>query len=177
MFCEYMFSCYLFLFILLFSTSSMFELLASVVMFNILKLIVEIVANSPTSTFFSLLSLLANRLGSDFDSRFAAHDPVPVVVPSRVAVVVSPPSTVATAASSTTSTSTGTTSEARCAGMAMVAPGRHQRHRFVMLVGAGAGVAGSVVLHNDRFSEIQVRLHELSAFLPPDNPNSDPWER
>jgi small-conductance mechanosensitive channel len=51
MFCEYMFSCYLFLFILLFSISSIFELhvvVASVVMFNILKLIMEIVPNYPT---------------------------------------------------------------------------------------------------------------------------------
>jgi hypothetical protein len=43
MFCEYMFSCYLFPFILLFSTSSMFELYVvvdAVVMFNILKLII-----------------------------------------------------------------------------------------------------------------------------------------
>ena len=39
MFCEYMFSCYLFPFILLFSTSSMFELhvvVAGIVMFNIM---------------------------------------------------------------------------------------------------------------------------------------------
>jgi hypothetical protein len=49
MFYEYMFSCYLFP--LLFSTSSMFELhvvLAGIVMFNILELIMEIVPNSPT---------------------------------------------------------------------------------------------------------------------------------
>jgi hypothetical protein len=42
----------LFPFILLFSTSSMFELhvvVASVVMFNILELIMEIVPNYPTS--------------------------------------------------------------------------------------------------------------------------------
>jgi hypothetical protein len=47
-----MFRYYLFSFILLFSTSSMFELhvvVASVVMFNILELIIEIVSNSPTS--------------------------------------------------------------------------------------------------------------------------------
>jgi hypothetical protein len=46
-----MFRCYLFLFILLFSTSSMFELhvvVASIVMFNILELIMEIVPNYPT---------------------------------------------------------------------------------------------------------------------------------
>jgi hypothetical protein len=51
MFCEYMFRCYLFPFILLFSTSSMFELhvvVASIVMFNILELIMEIVPNYPT---------------------------------------------------------------------------------------------------------------------------------
>jgi hypothetical protein len=51
MFCEYMFRCYLFLFILLFNTSSMFELhmvVAAVVMLNILELIVEIVPNYPT---------------------------------------------------------------------------------------------------------------------------------
>jgi hypothetical protein len=49
MFCEYMFSCYLFPFILLFSTSSMFELhvvVPGIVMFNILELIMEIVPNS-----------------------------------------------------------------------------------------------------------------------------------
>jgi hypothetical protein len=51
MFCEYMFSCYLFPFILLCSTSSMFELhvvVAGIVMFNILELIMEIVPNYPT---------------------------------------------------------------------------------------------------------------------------------
>jgi hypothetical protein len=51
MFCEYMFRCYLFPFILLFSTSSMFELhvvVAAVVMLNILELIMEIVPNYPT---------------------------------------------------------------------------------------------------------------------------------
>jgi hypothetical protein len=50
MLCEYMFSCYLFLFILLFITSSMFELhvvVAGIVMFNILKLIMEIMPNYP----------------------------------------------------------------------------------------------------------------------------------
>jgi hypothetical protein len=53
MFCEYMFRCYLFPFILLFGTSCIFVLhviVASVVMFNILKLIIEIVPNYPTST-------------------------------------------------------------------------------------------------------------------------------
>jgi hypothetical protein len=48
-----MFSCYLFLFILLFSTSSIFELhmvVAGIVMFNILKLIMEIVSNYPTNS-------------------------------------------------------------------------------------------------------------------------------
>jgi hypothetical protein len=51
MFCEYMFSCCLFPFILLFSTSSMFELhviVAGIVMFNIMELIMEIVPNYPT---------------------------------------------------------------------------------------------------------------------------------
>jgi hypothetical protein len=51
MFCEYMISCYLFPFILLFSTSSMFELhvvVAGIVMFNIMELIMEIVPNYPT---------------------------------------------------------------------------------------------------------------------------------
>jgi hypothetical protein len=46
-----MFRCYLFLFILLFSTSSVFELhvvVAGVVMLNILKLIMKTVANYPT---------------------------------------------------------------------------------------------------------------------------------
>jgi hypothetical protein len=49
--CEYMFSCYLFPFILLFITSSMFELhvvVAGIVMFNILKLIMKIMPNYPT---------------------------------------------------------------------------------------------------------------------------------
>jgi hypothetical protein len=48
MFCEYMFSCYLFSFILLFSTSSMFELhvvVVTVIMSNILELLIEIVPN------------------------------------------------------------------------------------------------------------------------------------
>jgi hypothetical protein len=48
MFCEYMFCCYLFLFILLFSTSNMFELhvvVAGIVMFNFLELIMKIVPN------------------------------------------------------------------------------------------------------------------------------------
>jgi hypothetical protein len=52
MFYEYMFSCYLFSFILLFSTSSMFELhvvVAGFVMFNILELIIEIVPNYLTN--------------------------------------------------------------------------------------------------------------------------------
>jgi hypothetical protein len=47
-----MFSCYLFPFILLFSTSSIFELhvvVAGIVMFNILELIMKIVPNYPTS--------------------------------------------------------------------------------------------------------------------------------
>jgi hypothetical protein len=51
--CEYMFSCYLFLFILLVSISSMFELhvvVDGIVMFNILELIMEIVPNHPTKT-------------------------------------------------------------------------------------------------------------------------------
>jgi hypothetical protein len=53
MFYKYMFSCYLFLFILLLllSTSNMFELhvvVAGIVMFNILELIMEIVPNYPT---------------------------------------------------------------------------------------------------------------------------------
>jgi hypothetical protein len=50
-FCEYMFRCYLFPFILLFSTSSMFQLhviVAGIVMLNILELIMEIVPNYPT---------------------------------------------------------------------------------------------------------------------------------
>jgi hypothetical protein len=53
MFCEYIFSFYLFPFILLFSTSSMFELyvvVAGIVMFNIMELIMEIVPNSKTSS-------------------------------------------------------------------------------------------------------------------------------
>jgi hypothetical protein len=51
MFCEYMFRCYLFLFILLFSTSSMLVLhvvVDGIVMLNILELIMEIVPNYPT---------------------------------------------------------------------------------------------------------------------------------
>jgi hypothetical protein len=51
MFCEYMFRCYLFPFILLFNASSMFELyvvVAGIVMFNILELTMEIVPNYPT---------------------------------------------------------------------------------------------------------------------------------
>jgi hypothetical protein len=51
MFCEYMFSCYLFPFILLFSTSNMFELhviVAGIVIFNIMELIMKIVPNYPT---------------------------------------------------------------------------------------------------------------------------------
>jgi hypothetical protein len=51
MFCEYMFSCYLFPFILLFSTSSIFELhvvVAGFIMFNIMELMMEIVPNYPT---------------------------------------------------------------------------------------------------------------------------------
>jgi hypothetical protein len=53
MFCGYMFSCYLFPFILLFSTSSIFELhvvVAGIVMFNFIELIMEIVPNYPTGT-------------------------------------------------------------------------------------------------------------------------------
>jgi hypothetical protein len=49
--CEYIFSCYLFPFILLFSTFSMFELhvvVAGIVMFDILELTMEIVPNFPT---------------------------------------------------------------------------------------------------------------------------------
>jgi hypothetical protein len=52
MFCEYMFSCYLFPFILLFSTSSMFELhvvVAVVIMSNILELLMEVLPNFPTT--------------------------------------------------------------------------------------------------------------------------------
>jgi hypothetical protein len=52
MFCEYMLSCYLFPFILLFSISSMFELhvvVAGIIMFNILELIMEFVPNYPTN--------------------------------------------------------------------------------------------------------------------------------
>jgi hypothetical protein len=48
MFCEYMLSYCLFSFIMLFSTSSIFELhmlVANVVMFNILKLILEVMHN------------------------------------------------------------------------------------------------------------------------------------
>jgi hypothetical protein len=51
MFCEYMFRCYLFPFILLFSTSSMFELhvvVVGIIMLNILELIIKIVPNYPT---------------------------------------------------------------------------------------------------------------------------------
>jgi hypothetical protein len=69
MFCEYTFRCYLFLFILLFSTSSMFELhvvVASIVMFNILNLIIEIVPNYPTvpSLARSWSQHLAHRVAS-----------------------------------------------------------------------------------------------------------------
>jgi hypothetical protein len=67
MFCEYMFSCYLFPFILLFSTSSMFELhvvVADIVMFNIMELIMEIVPNYPTSPSKRLLGgiMMINKL-------------------------------------------------------------------------------------------------------------------
>jgi hypothetical protein len=51
-FCEYMFSYYLFPFILMFSTSSMFELhvvVVGIVMFNILELIMKIMPNYPTN--------------------------------------------------------------------------------------------------------------------------------
>jgi hypothetical protein len=47
--------CYLFLFILLFSTSSMFELhvvVAAIIMSNILKLLIEIVPNYPTQCIY-----------------------------------------------------------------------------------------------------------------------------
>jgi hypothetical protein len=57
MFCEYMFSCCLFPFILLFSTSSMFELhvvVAGFVIFNILELIMEIVPNYPTNVVYHI---------------------------------------------------------------------------------------------------------------------------
>jgi hypothetical protein len=57
MFCEYMFSCYLFPFILLFSTCSMFELyvvVTGIVIFNILELIIEIVPNYPTAMLVGL---------------------------------------------------------------------------------------------------------------------------
>jgi hypothetical protein len=53
MFCEYMFRCYLFTFILLFNASSMFELhvvVAGIVMFNILELTMKIVPNYPTAS-------------------------------------------------------------------------------------------------------------------------------
>jgi hypothetical protein len=62
MFCEYMFRCYLFPFILLFSTSSMFELhmvVAAVVMLNMLELIMKIVPNYPTR--FSRICILASH--------------------------------------------------------------------------------------------------------------------
>jgi hypothetical protein len=52
MFCEYMFRCYLFSFILLFNASSMFELhvvVAGFIMFNILELIMKFVPNYPTN--------------------------------------------------------------------------------------------------------------------------------
>jgi hypothetical protein len=67
MFCEYMFSCYLFPFILLLSTSSMFELhvvVAGIVMFNIMELIMEIVPNYPTlsTSDFSCLYVLTPYL-------------------------------------------------------------------------------------------------------------------
>jgi hypothetical protein len=51
MFCEYIFSCCLFLFILLFSIFSIFELymvVAGIVIFNIIKLIIKIMPNYPT---------------------------------------------------------------------------------------------------------------------------------
>jgi hypothetical protein len=60
MFCEYMFRCYLFLFILLFSTSSIFELhvvVAGTIMFNILELIIEIMPNYPTPICVAVISL------------------------------------------------------------------------------------------------------------------------
>jgi hypothetical protein len=67
MFCEYMFNCYLFPFILLFSTSSMFELhviVAGIVMFNILELIMKIVPNYISNT--CVLPLLRFRRGTLF---------------------------------------------------------------------------------------------------------------
>jgi hypothetical protein len=60
MFCEYMFRCYLFPFILLFSTSSIFELhviVAGIIMFNILELIIEIVSNYPTEATWQMPSV------------------------------------------------------------------------------------------------------------------------
>jgi hypothetical protein len=65
MFCEYMFSYYLFPFSLMFSTSSMFELhvvIAGIVIFNILELIMEIVPNYLTScSSVSLLRKVSNK--------------------------------------------------------------------------------------------------------------------
>jgi hypothetical protein len=75
MFCEYMFSCYLFPFILLCSTSSMFELhviVAGIVMFNILKLIMEIVPNYPTRK--ATVSFLPWR---EFALQYGCYRPVP----------------------------------------------------------------------------------------------------
>jgi hypothetical protein len=66
MFCEYMFSCYLFPFILLFSTSSMFKLhvvVVGIVMFNIMELIMEIVPNSPTYRDHHPIGLHLNQVG------------------------------------------------------------------------------------------------------------------
>jgi hypothetical protein len=73
--CEYMFSCYLFPFILLFSTSSMFELHvveACIVMFNILELIIEIVSNYLT-VFFSLRYMFQVQKGEVNAVRTNSH--------------------------------------------------------------------------------------------------------
>jgi hypothetical protein len=63
-FCEYIFSCYLFPFILLFSTSSMFELhvvVTGIVIFNIMELIIEIVPNYPTEIRHHMLTTVAHN--------------------------------------------------------------------------------------------------------------------
>jgi hypothetical protein len=68
MFCKYMFSCYLFLFILLFSTSSMFELhvvVAGIVMFNIMKLIMKIVSNYPTEKYSNIWNTILALLNQE----------------------------------------------------------------------------------------------------------------
>jgi hypothetical protein len=59
--CKYMFSYYLFTSILLFSISSIFELhvvVASIIMFNILKLIIKIMLNFLTHIISRLINLL-----------------------------------------------------------------------------------------------------------------------